>query len=546
MIPTSTQDPDSATAPEASARWRAQGLHGDMNLGAAFEAAAHESPSARLVLAASQGPATLTLGEFHERGLALAQALRALGVRAGDTLAVQLPNCLEGIWLLRAAAALGAVFLPIVPIYGANELRHILRDSHARCLVVPAQVRSGSAADLLAEIGPLPNLLRAIVLDADDVAVDRRWMRWTDLLAQADAAGPLLEPSPVGADDPALLIYTSGTTAAPKGVLHSANTLIAENRSVALRRDNALTPQLSPWPTGHIAGLVVLLQYALLGRPTVLMQSWDPVRAANLVARHRIVASSGTPYHLAALLDAADAHGIDLDSLRDYLSGAASVPTSLVQRCVTRGIGIYRAYGLSEHPTVTVGSPQDPLESRLHTEGLLTLGNEIRFVDDAGQDVPPGQDGELACRGPERFLGYRDPALNAGAFLAGGWFLTGDVGHMDAQGFLHLTDRKKDIVNRGGEKIASREVEEAMLLIPGIADAAVVAAADARLGERVCVFVVGPAAATLDLAAIAAHFQRLGKARQKIPEEMHVLDALPRNSMGKVNKQALRAALQEK
>ncbi len=524
-------------------QWRAQGLHADQNLGAAFAAAAQAHPDAELVFSAGEQSETLRLADLHRRGLVLASALWDQGLRAGDTLAVQLPNSVEGVLLQRAAAALGAVFLPIVPIYGANELRHILSDAQARFLVLPAKGRFGSAVELVAAVGTVPSLARVVVIGVGHLPAEDKWVGWSALTAEVDGNSLVESTSAVGADDPALLIYTSGTTAAPKGVVHSANTLLAENYSVALRRGGPPTPQLSPWPTGHIAGLVVLLQYALLGRPTVLMQSWDPVQAARLVDRHSIVASSGTPFHLTALLDAADALGISLDTLQDYLSGAASVPTSLVQRCVERGIGIYRAYGLSEHPTVTVGHSQDPLESRLHTEGLLTLGNEIRLVDDEGNDVPSGQDGEIACRGPERFLGYRDPALNVGAFLEGGWFLTGDVGYVDAQGFLHLTDRKKDIVNRGGEKIASREVEEAMLLIPGVSDVAVVAGPDARLGERVRAFVVGKAAATLGLDAVAAHFARLGKARQKVPEQLIAVDALPRNAMGKVNKQELRARL---
>jgi acyl-CoA synthetase len=529
---------------EQRLEWRASGLHGEQNLGQAFAEAAAAFPEAPLVISTAAGETSMTLAELHTRGLTLAAALFAEGLRAGDVLAVQLPNSLEGVLLQRAAAALGAVFLPIVPIYGAAELGEILRDASARMLALPAATRHGSAQvllDALDAVRTLPELLRTIVVGEGASALA---LSWSTLLHNASMGASIaLPPGSTGADDPALLIYTSGTTAAPKGVQHSANTLLAESRTVARRRANPLTPQLSPWPTGHIAGLVVLMEHALRGRPTVLMDAWDPARAAALVERFGIGASSGTPFHLSALLDAADAAGVALSTLHDYLTGAAPVPSALVQRCVDRGIATYRAYGLSEHPTVTLGWTDDALETRLHTEGSLSAGNEIRVVDEQGHDAPPGEDGEIATRGPERFLGYRDTALNRAAFLPGGWFLTGDIGHLDAGGYLHVTDRKKDIVNRGGEKISSREVEEALALLPQVGEVAVVGSPDSRLGERICAFVVWRDGNPLALDEVAAHFARLGKARQKTPERLEAIAALPRNATGKINKQALRERL---
>jgi acyl-CoA synthetase (AMP-forming)/AMP-acid ligase II len=529
---------------EQRLEWRTLGLHGERNLGEAFAQAAAAFPDAPLVISTAAGETRMTLAELHTRGLALAAALSAEGLRTGDVLAVQLPNSLEGVLAQRAAAALGAVFLPIVPIYGAAELSEILRDANARMLVLPAATRHGSAQALLDALNPartLPGLWRTIVVGEP---ASGNALRWSTLIHEVGSgAGIVLSPSRADADDPALLIYTSGTTAAPKGVQHSANTLLAESRTAAQHRANPLTAQLSPWPTGHIAGLVVLLEHALRGRPTVLMDAWDPARAAALVERFEIGASSGTPFHLTALLDAADAGGLALATLHDYLTGAAPVPSALVQRCVERGIATYRAYGLSEHPTVTLGWTDDALETRLHTEGSLSAGNQIRIVDEAGCDAPRGEDGEIVTRGPERFLGYRDTALNRAAFLPGGWFLTGDIGHLDAEGFLHITDRKKDIVNRGGEKISSREVEEALALLPQVAEVAVVGSPDPRVGERICAFVVWREGNPLALDEVAAHFAGLGKARQKTPERLEAIAALPRNAAGKINKQALRERL---
>lgn len=523
------------------ALWHESGLHRTETLAQALERAALLNPGALLTLSQDSESQPITLKQLHERGLSLARKLHASGVRAADVLAVQLPSSVEGVLLQRAAAALGAVFLPIVPIYGVNELRHILRDSKAHTLVIAA--RNHDVATELLNDPQLQNTLRNLVVVGDASMADtseelpERYTRWSSLLEAPEKA---FEPHVGNGDELALLVYTSGTTAAPKGVMHSANSLLAEGRAMAIRRSREPMAQLSPWPTGHIAGLVVLLDYMLHGRTTVLMQRWDAARAVELIERHAIVASSGTGFHLAALLDAADATGKSLATLKDYLAGAAAVPASLVQRCVDRGIATYRAYGLSEHPTVTIGCVDDPLSSRLQTEGSLAPGNEVRVVNEHGQDQPVGVDGELVTRGPERFLGYRDPVLNSDAFLEGGWFLTGDIGYMDNGGYLHLTDRKKDIVNRGGEKISSREVEDALLALPEVTEAAVVGFPDERLGERICAVLVWRAGCQLSIDAIAAHFQALGKARQKTPERIVSVESLPRNAAGKVDKATLR------
>ena len=189
---------------------------------------------------------------------------------------------------------------------------------------------------------------------------------------------------------------------------------------------------------------------------------------------------------------------------------------------------------------MTSGVVDDPLDKQLHTEGRPIAGVELRFVDEDGVDVPPGADGEICTRGPELFGGYLDPALNADAFLAGGWFRTGDIGRLDAEGYLLITDRKKDIIIRGGENISSKEVEALLLAHPAVADAAAVAAPDDRMGEivRACVVLKPGAALTLD--AVRTHFFASGIARQKTPERLSIMTELPRNASGKVLKHELR------
>jgi cyclohexanecarboxylate-CoA ligase len=243
------------------------------------------------------------------------------------------------------------------------------------------------------------------------------------------------------------------------------------------------------------------------------------------------------------LLDEARSAGRDISSLTRYLTGAASVPPSLMHRAQGLGIVSWRTYGSTEHPVLSSGTPDDPEAKRHGTDGRVTDGNEVRLVDDEGVDVSPGAEGEIVARGPRQFAGYRDAALDAEAFLPGGWFRTGDIGRFDADGYLIITDRKKDIIIRGGENIASREVEDLLVLHAGIAEAAVCAAPDPLLGELVCAFVVPRPGARIDLDVVRRHFAGLGVARHKTPERVEAVIDLPRTATGKVKKTELRALL---
>jgi acyl-CoA synthetase (AMP-forming)/AMP-acid ligase II len=351
-------------------------------------------------------------------------------------------------------------------------------------------------------------------------------------------------PPPAGPDDPCLLVYTSGTTAEPKGVRHSHNTLLSEvHGSAATRRATPASKQLAAFPAGHVAGVLGLLRVLVLGTPAVIMDAWDPVAAARLVEEHRVTSGTGAPVYLATLLDEAERSGRDLSSLTEFLTGAADVPPALIERAGHAGIAAYRCYGSSEHPTISCGDPDDPLVKRATTDGRVSPGNEVRIVDEEGRDLPAGTDGEIVSRGPEQFLGYLASDLDAEAFLPGGWLRSGDLGHLDSGGYLTVTGRKKDIIVRGGEKISAREVEGVLLRHPAVAEAAIVGAPDERYGERACAFVVLRPGASLGLAEVRRHFAGAGLARQKTPERLIITGELPRTAAGKVAKHALRARL---
>lgn len=516
---------------------------GPATLAAALRAGARLHGDAPMVFHRTDGTVETTLGALHEKARRVAAGLAAAGVGPGDVVAVQLTSREANAVAVAATLLRGAVLLPIVPVYGPREVGFVLRQSGA-CALVTTAARAGKVLGRDAE----PPELRAVFVVPDhngDTAPVPGATAWTEL----EACAPAPECGAPGAapDDVCLLVYTSGTTADPKGVQHTHRSLLAELATLQGVRGGGDPGfrYLDAFPPGHVAGVAVLLRALAHGRPTVFMERWDAGAALELITRYAVTASAGVPFHLAALLDAAESAGRDLGELRDYLVGAASVPPVLVERAAGAGIAAYRSYGSSEHPTVTSGSPADPAGKRAGTDGRPLPGTEVRVVDGAGDDLPPGRDGEILTRGPELFAGYRDPALNAAAFTPDGWLRTGDVGHLDADGHLTITDRLKDIIVRGGENISSKEVEDLLATHPAVAEAAAVARPDERYGERVCVFVVLRPGGSLELADVREHFAAAGAARQKIPEYVVAVAELPRTAAGKVRKHELRARLRE-
>lgn len=492
--------------------------------------AARERPESQLVVASDARPCTTTLTEVVAAGQRMGTRMIKAGIAPCDIVGCMLPNWREWLVVAVAAAHAGAVMLPIVTIYGAKELEFILRQSGAKWLFTPDSFRGVNYSKIVADCGECLKLERHIVTGPEFDAL------------QAD--GPVSKTVSVDPEELALLVFTSGTTADPKGVMHSARGLLAELETMRIMRggsdDEAV---ISPWPPGHVAGALSMYRYLCQGSPLVLMDQWDAALAAELVERHRVTSSSGTPFHLSGMMAAAETNGHDLSSLQQYLVGAAPVPPSLIEACQHQGLAVYHCYGSSEHPTVTSGVIDDPLDKQLHTEGRAIVGSEIRFVDDDGKDVPSGEEGEICTRGPELFMGYLDPALNEAAFLPGGWYRSGDIGRLDAEGFLLITDRKKDIIIRGGENISSKEVEAILLTLPAVADAAVVAAPDQRMGEIVRACIVPAPGAMVTLDEIRSHFFSAGIAKQKTPELLSIVDELPRNASGKVLKHKLRNSL---
>ncbi|HSV48153.1 MAG TPA: AMP-binding protein [Ramlibacter sp.] len=506
-------------------------------LGALLARAVRERPATRLHFYTEAGASSATTQALLGTAWRLARGLRALGLKRGDAFAMQLPTSPETAALYLAALDIGAVLVPIVHIYGSAEVGFILRDSKARFLAVPDQWRGIDFLERLQAVGPLPTLERTIVVGERALPGAITYRALQALGAQAPAQPPAPAPDP---DDICLLLYTSGTTASPKGVRHSHRTVAAEWLIPFI---DGRGPYFTPFPAGHIAGFNFLLRPFVSGTDMVYQDRWDAPLAAELFERHRVRLSGGTPFHLLGLLDAARQAGRDLSSLASYGLGGTGVTPEHVELADRAGFAGTRAYGLTEHSTVSVGWKDMPLAQRAHTDGRLQPGSEVRIVGEDGNALPIGSEGEILVRGPELFVGYTDPALDAQAFTPDGWLRTGDIGRLDAAGCLTITDRKKDIVIRGGENISSQEVERVLATHPAVREAAVVAMPDARYGETVCAFVVTHTSHALPLAEVQRHFSAAGVARQKTPEALFVVGELPRTASGKVRKAELRNRL---
>lgn len=476
----------------------------------------------------------ITLGDLESRARDLAARLQARGLAKGDRVAVQMPNRLETAVIYRACFILGTTLVPVVHIYGPTELGFILRQSRARLLFVPDRWRHFDFRERVAELGDCPDLRQVVYIGAGDKA---NALTWQELLSgpPCPLAAPMLSPA-----DIALLLYTSGTTSDPKGVLHSNRSLLGELEQRHVTGETSSDKTFSPWPAGHIGGFGSMANAQLVGNEAVFMDRWSASDGAELIARFQINRMAGVPVVLNELLDVAEDRGIDLSCVKSFMVGAANVPPSLVQRAEEAGIAVFRCYGSSEHPTVSASSPTAPLAVRAETDGQVLPGIEVRLIDDEGRDVAvTGGEGEILTRGIELFEGYESPALNAEAFFEDGWFRTGDIGRF-SDGNLIITDRKKDIIIRGGENISSKEVEDILARHEAVHEAAAFAVPHPRLGEGVAVAVQLRPGTFLTLDEVAAHFRASGLARAKTPEHLFVVNELPRTPNGKVKKFELR------
>jgi acyl-CoA synthetase (AMP-forming)/AMP-acid ligase II len=515
-------------------RWYAEGWYSADTCIDVLHRSAVEHDAARVVFVSRQVETTMTVGHIHRDARAVAAGLQRRGVRPGDAVAVQLTNRWECVVAYEAVLLCGAVLVPIVHVYGTTEVTYILADSAAKMLLMPATLRSTSLLERVPRYAGTGMLEHVVVIDAPHPS--RTYLRWADLVGDAeDYRVPTIR-----SDDVCVLLYTSGTVSAPKGVRHSHNSVLAEQDTLRdLLRGDCHDVHLVTFPPGHVAGLSSIMRPLISGTASVFLDQWEPRRAADVIARYSVTATSGAPFHLQGLLQVDDVE-TKCATLQQFLTGAATVTEELGRRAEAAGITAHRCYGMTEHPTVTGALATDPLMVRMATDGAPMAGSACRIIDENGVDAPLGVDGEVVVQGPDQFVGYHDSSLDDGAYTADGWFRTGDLGHLDGDGRLTITDRIKDVIIRGGETISSAQIEDVLCDHPAVAEGAAIAAPDDRYGEVVAAVVVLEPGTELDLDALRRHFASSGLARQKSPERLVVVDVLPRTALGKIRKADLR------
>ena len=521
------------TVPEdLAASYRAAGHWQGRSLGQVVADGLGEGGSAEFNVHSRQRPWSGTFSQIDRAARAFATSLRARGVGPGDVVVVQLPNWSEAGVAFWGAIYLGAVVVPVVHFYGAKEVDHIVRVTRPSAVVTPTSFghvdHLSTYREVLAD-SPVPNWI--VVGDDPASALPAGATPFTDLLD----ADPLTEPLPVDPAAPALIGFTSGTTQHPKGVVHSHDTLGFEARQLDWMFPVGGPDTITGAPVGHFIGMLNALIVPLLRRhPVNLLDVWDPAHVLSLMSERGLGMAGGSTYFLTSLLDHPDFTEEHLRLMPFAGLGGSPVPEAVTERARDLGIAAFRSYGSTEHPSITGCRVDEDEDKRLRTDGHALPGVEVRL--DA--------DGQVLSRGPDLFIGYTDPDLTARAVDADGWYHSGDIGVMDDDGFLSITDRISDVIIRGGENISAREVEELVATLDGVSEVSVVAAPDDRMGERAAaILLLRPGHEAPSLDDLRRHLDTAGLARQKWPESIHVVDELPRTPSGKVQKFVLRDRL---
>ncbi|MCP5359790.1 MAG: AMP-binding protein [Sinobacteraceae bacterium] len=485
------------------------------------------------------GGVSRTRAEIYDAATRLASWLIGRGLRPGDVISFQLPNWWEASVIDIAAALSGVVVNPIVPINRDAEVTYMLNESATRVFFVPTEFRRFDYAAMFGRIrASLRRPPELVTLRGRSLS----GLAFEELLA---ACEPLIDPPQISADAVKLLMYTSGTTGRPKGVLHSHNTIHADG--VKMKPAMGLVDgdrTFCPSPVTHISGYLWGLNMPWAGNlPAVLLDVWEPERAFDLITEHGCAFSVGATPFLQDLMTVARRRQATLASMKSFMCGGASVPPALIYEAAERMPNCipYRTFGATESPTMC-GPPRrrEDLALAAETDGRL-LRAEVRIVDlVTGKPVGPGEEGEILVREPSMALGYARAEDNVDAYDADGFFRMGDLGRLVQGDHVVCTGRKKDLIIRAGENISAREIEDVLYRSDRVAEVAVVSMPSARTGEAICAFVVPRPDATLDLDDVSGWIREAGLARQKTPEHVELVTELPKTPSGKVRKDLLR------
>ena len=522
-----------APMPDA-AEWR------DRTLMDAFDDVVRRTPEKLVIVA---GDTRLTYADLARQVRVVAHNLFALGVKAGDVVSIQLPNWTEFFLVHLAATLIGAVTNPLLPIYRAKELSHILKIARSKVAVIPSGFRDFEYPTLYEQLWPtLPELQEIFVVGRDRPSSMRAF---SDLLDEPNPQVSIEGTRTVSGSDTAVLIFTSGTEAAPKGVVHSHDTMMYSNITAA--RVLELTSQEIIWgvsPIAHATGLEWCVRLGIvLGATIVLQETWEREAALDLIEKERCTFTTGATPFAAMLLESPSLERRKLTSFKKFLCGGATIPPSLGSALFERvGCRLIPCWGMSECFAATMCSPSDCPQKQWGSDGRAVPGSEIAIFDESRtRALGPNEVGEIATRGPHVCRGYyQDPERTAETFSRDGWLFSNDLGTLDGEGYLHVVGRKKDIINRAGLKISAAEVESLLSEHRLVRAAAVISVPDNRLGEKACVFVVPTGGEAPSLEGLTTWLTEKGLAAYKLPEYLVLVPELPMTPTGKVQKFKLR------
>ncbi|MEX2281010.1 MAG: class I adenylate-forming enzyme family protein [Gemmatimonadota bacterium] len=498
---------------------------------------AAESPDATFLIYQDR---RLTFSQVDARATALAAALAELGVEKGDRIAIDLPNWPEFVISMFAAAKVGAIIVPLNPRYTVPELQYMLRHSEAT-VVISAENFNGIDYLQLFEgfLTSLPDLQYLVTVGEEDLWYDDRIYQFEDLISSGE--GRVLPSVPISPDDDTFaILYTSGTMGKPKGVALTHTNLL----SAAARSADAIQLLPSDIVFGvttvfHVFGLGPgIIGTAAAGASLVLQEQFQPAAALELIERHKVTVHYGVPTVFITEMREAERPRRDLSSLRAGVAAGAPVGDELVRRIRAELCpNLQVAYSLTETgSTVAVTRSDDPQDKQIFTVGRPLPGMEVRVLDLDGTILPVESLGELAVKGPGVMKGYyRQPGETAQAFDEEGFFLTGDLGLVDDEGYIHIVGRRKELIIRGGFNVYPREVEDRLHAHPAVLDVAIVGLPHEVLGEVVCACIV-PVEGAIITGEEIKEWCRGALADYKVPDLVRFFDSFPLTGSGKVRR----------
>lgn len=477
---------------------------------------------------------------YEELGTAVAKAagaFRDMGIGKGDVVAIMLPNWWEFVVSAYALGRIGAIPNPLMHIFRERELRFMLGFADTKAIIIPKSFRGHDFESMLDGLKPeLPRLQHIIVVDGDE-------KRSFDGLVMKSKAAPIpaSQGTPPAPDEMAVLMYTSGTTGEPKGVMHCFNTLLACSKALGTRFGlDADDVHFGSTPFGHMTGYAAVMIQALYYGSTVVMQDvWEPKAGVAIMVREGVTHMAAATPFLADICRAVS-DGAEAPKLTTFLCGGAQIPPVVIDNArKLLSLDVSSLWGMTESLAGTLTEPEKSVEKSASTDGRAVDGVELLIADENLKPVPTGTTGRLYFRGSQQFLGYyKKPGLDGRG--PEGWFDTGDMAYMDEDGYIRIDGRTKDIIIRGGENVPVVEIESILYGHPRVADVAVVGYPDKRMGERGCAFLVLKEGEAFSMDELQEWMGKSGAAKQYWPEAIEIIGVMPRTASGKIQKFVLR------